>query len=215
MTSPSQDRLAGIAGKLTVAMEALKEAQDEIARLQGDSVTDGEVPHPEHPIRASLKKLRKPLALNETIDAYIASVDRPRPKRHAFAVVMHFSGGSEDREQEEIDHLSDNPDTNSQRGNAGAVITLLDWVQVNAAEANPIIVHSVDQFIVDIRGNLRNHPWNPRMADLYEKLEPLLEACPYVSFEKLNRDERPKGVHHTRHAHAAKLAGQRADAPLY
>src|SRR5437773_7080739 len=87
-----------------------------------------------HPITKTLGPVDPPLTPEEAIEAYIAASDERHrgPRRHAFAVILHFSSG---RDPIEITSpQSTSPGTHAQRANLGAIITMLEWLVLNQAQ---------------------------------------------------------------------------------
>src|SRR5947207_3271260 len=98
----------------------------------------------DHPITKTQRRVDPPLTPEEAVEAYIAASDERRrgPVRHAFAVILHFSSG---RDPIEITSpKSWSPGTHAQRGNLGAIITVLDWSVLNQAQTNHVTIYVID-----------------------------------------------------------------------
>ena len=157
----------------------------------------------DHPITKALMRVDPPLGPEDAIEAYIGvSDERYRgPRRHAFAVILHFSSG---RDPIEITSpQSTSSGTHAQRANLGAIITMLEWLVLNQAPANHVTIYVIDEWMANLQHALRSK--GSKMADLYRKIGPLLEACPHVHFNWLKAVV-PEGIHHERHARAYSLA---------
>jgi hypothetical protein len=145
----------------------------------------------QHPITKSLKEVDPPLDSTEGIEAYFAAThktDGPILQRHAFAIVIEFPGGQ--REPVEISpRLSLREETNNQRGNLGAVLTIFEWLKKNHAQANEVVVHTSEKFIVEnLDASAKDKTKRSKLRDLYDKYQVLREELPGPTFMKCSKN---------------------------
>lgn len=155
----------------------------------------------DHPVTKLIQPINPPLTSDEAIEAYFGVSDERRhdPVRHAF-VLLVYVGDRTDPVQ--VVWQSRSPDTHAERAKLGAVLSMLNWLVVNNAQANPVTVYVIDEWMVNLRKTVRSV--RPNMAELYRKIGPLLEAYPQVRFKWLKAV--PEGKHHERRARAQSLA---------
>jgi len=130
-----------------------------------------------HRITESLVPLRPKVAEGEEVRFYFASAGEPGASqrgergRHAFGLLVLLGDG---RWVEPIAGLSDTRKTHVMRGALGALVTALDWLNLNAEPAAPpnAAVYCSTQYIhTDIRGMYGIETWIAEKRDDWRLLE--------------------------------------------
>jgi hypothetical protein len=135
-----------------------------------------------HPITRSLRPIDPPLEPGEKLEVYFAAAhvtDFAQPRRHAFGIVIHRSSGHPPTEISPP--ASWLPNTNSQRGNLGAVITIFEWLEKSTAQAHDVTIYSAESYIQDLEASSRSK--GSKLKDLYDIILPKLKDWPQVRFE--------------------------------
>jgi hypothetical protein len=132
-----------------------------------------------HPITKTLQPIDPPLEPGEKLEVYFAADhDLTPPRRHAFGIVIDRSSGHPPIEISPAASLS--PDTHSQRGNLGAVITVFEWLERNQAQGHDVTIYSKEPYILDLEASSRSK--GTKVKDLYDLIVPKLKDWPRVHF---------------------------------
>jgi hypothetical protein len=93
-----------------------------------------------------------------------------------FGIVIHRS-----TQQEPIEIASPpsfSPQTNAQRGNLGAVITIFEWLELSQAQGHEVAIYTAEQYILDLEASSCNK--DSKVKDLYAIIVPKLGDWPLV-----------------------------------